>query len=701
MANILIIEPDYKCKYPPLGLMKISYYHKEIRKDIVWFAKGKLPDKIEGSVVEEVKNNKYYRDKYGENIVEHIENINQIIKENKWDRVYVCTLFTFEYEKTIEAIDYAKKLVGNKNVYTGGILATLMTEKLKRDTGVIVNPGQLTDSIMLGYDDKINIDKLTPDYSILSNIEYQYENENAYYAYTTRGCGMKCGFCAVQTLEPVYEPFISIKHQINEIKEKYGEKKDLLLMDNNVLKSVRLKEIIDEIVELGFGKNATYINPKTGKVNRRYVDFNQGLDAFLLTEEKAKLLGKIAIKPARIAFDHIEDIEVYTEAVKRAARNGVNYLSNYLLYNADEFKGKGKSYQADTPLDLYNRLKLNVDLQEQLNSQIEDQKEKINIFSFPMRYIPLDNQSRGYVGKNWTRKYLRAIQVILTPTQGKGVSSKSFFDAAFGKSEEEFMEVILMPEMYIATRGEPEKNKGINSISDEELQVRKSRYYKYEGLRNEWRRLQELLEDDEKEEFIQIVGENKFTYDVFKRLSNVTMRKLFIHYLSEGKLLQLLEDLYMNEELMFIDQVKEYITCEEPVIYDDLQQFMVGTNKMQKRLEMYNKVFGTEGINELIIKWIQAECEDKNFIVYIKGESEIPSEYLYIIGWIITTHVGKREEIERIIQVVRDNQVKQKTEFLEGLLERVYEKINLEKTETKQLVDKIKAEVSIQLSLLN
>ena len=364
MANILMIEPNYKCKYPPLGLMKISYYHKEVREDTVWFSKGELPEEVSDTVKKQLTESQYYQNKYGDNLDNYINEINEIIKENKWDRVYVCTLFTFEYEESIKAIDYAKSLVGKENVYTGGIMATLMPEKLKKDTGVIVNTGQLTDSIALGYKDKVNIDILTPDYSILDNTEYRYENHDAYYAYTTRGCGMNCGFCAVKTLEPNYNPFISIRDQINKVKELYGEKKDLLLMDNNVLKSPRLKEIIDEIVELGFERNAKYINPKTGKVKKRFVDFNQGLDAFLMTEAKAQQLGRIAIKPARIAFDHIEDAEAYATAIKRAALNGVNYLSNYLLYNADAFSGKGRMYKADAPEDLYNRLKLNVELQE-------------------------------------------------------------------------------------------------------------------------------------------------------------------------------------------------------------------------------------------------------------------------------------------------------------------------------------------------
>ena len=451
MANILLIEPDYKCKYPPLGLMKIAYYHKEVRKDTVWFSKGRLPDKISESVRKEMKNNKYYIDRYGDKIDEHIDEINNIIENNSWDKVHVCTLFTFEYEKTIEAIDYAKELVGKEKVFTGGILATLMPDKLRADTGVTVNTHQLVNSKMIGYDDNVNIDILTPDYSILCNTEYEYENEDAYYAYTTRGCGMNCGFCAVKTLEPVFEPFISIKNQINKVKELYGEKKDLLLMDNNVLKSKHLDMIVDEI------KEATYTNPKTGKIRQRFVDFNQGLDAFLMTEPKAKLLGQIATKPARIAFDHVEDEEVYVKAITLAATNGVNHLSNYLLYNAEAFGGKGRQYKADGPEDLYRRLEINVELQENLNKNKSEDEEKVHIFSFPMRYIPLDDKTRGYVGPKWTKKKLRSVQTILIPTQGKGVSSKSFFEAAFGKTAEEFIEIIQMPESYIASRGEPAK----------------------------------------------------------------------------------------------------------------------------------------------------------------------------------------------------------------------------------------------------
>ena len=45
MRNILLLEPNYKNKYPPLGLMKLSTYYKKF-EDNVQFYKGYLKESI-------------------------------------------------------------------------------------------------------------------------------------------------------------------------------------------------------------------------------------------------------------------------------------------------------------------------------------------------------------------------------------------------------------------------------------------------------------------------------------------------------------------------------------------------------------------------------------------------------------------------------------------------------------------------------
>lgn len=690
MANILMIEPNYKCKYPPLGLMKISYYHKEVRNDNVWFSKGELSDSISENVIEKLRKSKYYCDKYGDNLDEFIDNMNDVIKNKRWDRVYVCTLFTFEYEETLKAIDYAKSLVGKENVYTGGILATLMTKQLREDTGVVVNTGQLTDSKDIGYDDKYNIDIVTPDYSILDNTEYKYENEDAYYAYTTRGCGMNCGFCAVKTLEPEYKSFISIKDQINNVNSLYGPKKDLLLMDNNVLKSRDLDKIINEIIELGFHRDATYINPKTNKTKRRFVDFNQGLDAFLMTEEKAKLLGKIAIRPARIAFDHIEDQEVYKKAIRVVATNGVRYLSNYLLYNADDFSGKGRHYKADGPEDLYNRLRINVELQEELNKDITDDNERISIFSFPMRYIPLDDEKRGYVGKRWTKKSLRAVQSILIPTQGKGVSGKSFFDTAFGKSVDEFLQTILMPEAYIVTRGNPNK---IKNITEEELENKLKVFNRFSDKRNEWIHLYEGMNDVEREQFNEVIGINRYNYFSFNQLTSDIQKKLYIHYLSESSLMSVLEKLYLHNNMNDVNLIVTYIKNTFYYKYEELVEYMVNKNKMLPKLQMFKYIFEDEGKKQLIDFWVKESCSNDSFITNYSKVFDVPLQYLYILRWCKSLNINIDYK-EAVYQIFNDG-----NEYFNSYLDMIMEflKDNYSEKESKEMIGELRQETAVQL----
>lgn len=115
-------------------------------------------------------------------------------------------------------------------------------------------------------DNKLIIDELPLDYSILEEIDYVYPANNAYFAYMTRGCVNKCRFCAVPKLEPQYCDYINLKKRIEFTDKRFGARKDLLLLDNNVLASNCYDKIIDEIKECGFGVGATYTPPNEYEV---------------------------------------------------------------------------------------------------------------------------------------------------------------------------------------------------------------------------------------------------------------------------------------------------------------------------------------------------------------------------------------------------------------------------------------------------
>ena len=575
MADILLLEPGYANKYPPIGLMKISYFHKYIHHDYVRFAKGKLPDAL---------------------------------SEKKWDRVYVTTLFTFEWQKTKEAIEYALSVVKDPTqVYTGGILATLMPDLIAKNFPTVKNnPGLLDKKGTLGLKYEECIDRLTLDYGMLDDIadEYIYPAHDAYFTYMTRGCGMKCEFCAVQTLEPEYYPYISITESIKRVDEQFGPKKDLLLMDNNVLRSPRFDEIIDEIKALGFAKGATYINPKSGKRVQRFVDFNQGLDAFLLTPQKAKRLGELAIRPARIAFDHIEDAEAYKKAIRLCAENGITHMSNYLLYNGVDFTGKGHSYHADTPEDLYERMHISMDLQEEL---IKSTGHQVTIFSFPMRYIPLEDLKRGFVGTHWNPKYLRALQRMLIPTQGKGVSSRSFFEADFGKTPKEFVRALAMPENHLGWRGDfiPRRNE-----TPGEIKARKAVWDENQLYLKEWNRLFDML-GDSRESFISAIGDNNTTVDRFMSLTDLTQKKLFVHYFTTSTMLKAFSMESEDDRKIYVD----YITNEFPIMYQRLVRYIANGRIPYSSLQGVYQVMGKRVVAD-ILGALDYETDELPFVIH-------------------------------------------------------------------------------------
>lgn len=474
----------------------------------------------------------------------------------------------------------------------------MLPQQIYEETGIRPVCGLLNEPGKLGLPGDECIDQIVPDYAILDDIDYVYPFHDAYFLSATKGCGNKCGFCAVQTLEPQYIPYIDLKQRIAAIEEEFGSKRDLLLMDNNVLRSPNFDQIIDDIIAAGFGKGATYLNPKTGKRVRRYVDFNQGLDALFFTEEKARRLGEIALRPARVAFDHIEDLPTYERALRLCAKHGITELSNYVLYNSEAFGGKGQQYAADTPADLYNRMRLTLDIKDDINRSLPEDRQ-VTAFSFPMRYIPLTAHERGYVGSQWNAKFLRAVQCMLIPTQGKGVGSRSFFEADFGKNAEEFVRFLCMPDKLIAARGEFSlSSRGRGGEDPEALAARKAVWEKNQRKIREWNRLYQQL-GDERTQFIALIGDNEFLPEKLLGAPSDLQKKLYLLYLTIPRTLALLGMVRSGSPTY--DMLKGYICSEFPDLYQDMVELLSTSETQQQYMfQNFTQFFGRDGLADLL-----------------------------------------------------------------------------------------------------
>lgn len=629
IKKVLLIEPNYSNKYPPIGLMKLSTYYKNLGGWEVTFFKGDLKmfviERIADRCIEEfnyidstidwfLKRDEFieYIKTRKKEVIERLaierSDMELILlakledwknyywkgtwKDNpEWDRVGVTTLFTFYWDITVETINFAKLLVKKKkDLMVGGVLASIQPKELEEATGIKPWVGILGKPGVLDKGDTQIIDNLPLDYSILDEIEYKYPMSNAFYGYMTRGCIRHCAFCAVPTLEDKYIPYIPLKDRLDAVREVYGDQKDLLLMDNNVLASENLKDIIDDIVASGFGKGAKFVQPDmleisirnlqngvndrayirksqaliaefyqklkpmkgdesyevykvmaryhinkfatTKKENliaayeeikdiykrhqhplprARYVDFNQGVDARLFTEEIVELLSRIAIRPLRIAFDDIKTFPSYNKAIRMSAAAGLKDFSNYLLYNF-----------VDKPLDLYQRLRINVELCDELN---------VNIYSFPMKYHPIRkgkddaedlSHNRDYIGKHWNRKYIRAIQAILNSTKGKVGKGITFFLEAFGNDETEYMELLEMPETFILYRF-------FFKWLDEKGSMGTDHW------RQCWSHCMNTLAEDEKQLVLDIIHTNTFYKEELEAVTSADALKLLNFYTNYRK----------------------------------------------------------------------------------------------------------------------------------------------------------------------
>lgn len=149
------------------------------------------------------------------------------------------------------------------------------------------------------------IDMLQPDYSI-----YPLLPKDTAFGFLTRGCPNKCIWCVVPRKEGAIRPYMDIDDIAIE-----GRKK-IVLMDNNILAAGDYAvEQLRKIIERGYR-----------------IDFNQAMDARLVTPEYAKLLAQVKWIDRRIRFgcDTHNQIKDCERAIRLIQDNG--YKGEFFLY---------------------------------------------------------------------------------------------------------------------------------------------------------------------------------------------------------------------------------------------------------------------------------------------------------------------------------------------------------------------------------
>ena len=263
------------------------------------------------------------------------------------DIIYITSLFTYAWEPVHEVIRYYSAEYKNARVIVGGIYASLCTEHLRKAFGSRVE-------IVKGLVPEL--ENLLPDYSLVPEWD-------ASILFSSRGCISRCRFCSVPQLEPEFETKDSIKHLI------YPGHRKAILWDNNILASPYWHNIFNELEKLELE-----------------VDFNQGLDARLLTEEIALRLKQMNVPIVRLAYD--------SKGIKVPLKRAIDLLQNagingrriiiYCLYGF-----------LDTPLDFLERV-----------------TNLINwgVVAYPMRYQPLEPYGKdSYISLNWQPEQLEMI----------------------------------------------------------------------------------------------------------------------------------------------------------------------------------------------------------------------------------------------------------------------------------------------------
>ncbi len=194
MANqILLVEPDYYSKFPPIGLLKLSTYHK-----------------LKGDRTEFI----------------NFKNKDQRGPKKTPKKIYITSLFTWTWKPVWNAVAYYKNEFPKAEIWLGGVYASLMPEHAKMSRADHIFKGIFTDA-----------ENVMPDYDLVPDWDGSI-------VFSSRGCCNNCDFCAVPRLEgkmnslrKSIKPFVFDRHS------------KIIFFDNNFLANKYRMDIFKELID--------------------------------------------------------------------------------------------------------------------------------------------------------------------------------------------------------------------------------------------------------------------------------------------------------------------------------------------------------------------------------------------------------------------------------------------------------------------